>query len=90
MKKIDDLSQQVTLAIFELEAAERKVSLLEEKIAAITLPTCVEGIVARRSAVRAALAGRTEERAKNLVERFSAEDGISPELISELNAILSS
>jgi len=57
-------------------------------IANLTAPSSVEGRVARRGAVRAAVEGRDEERAKELVKRFLAEEGIDAKLSSELKAFL--
>lgn len=85
---LDDLNQQVTAAICGLEHAQRKLSHLEEMIANLTTPSSVEGQVARRGAVRSAVEGRDEERAKELVKRFLAEDGISAKLGDELRALL--
>jgi len=85
---LDDLNQQVTAVICELEYAQRKLSHLEEMIANLTAPSSVEGRVARRGAVRAAVEGRDEERAKELVKRFLAEEGIDAKLSSELKAFL--
>jgi hypothetical protein len=86
MSRLDDLNQRVTNAIFELEAAERKVSRLEEEIAGLTAPASAEGRIARRGAVRAAVAGRDEEHARTLVGRFVSED---VGLRDELEALLS-
>ena len=85
---LDDLNRQVTTAVYELENAQRKLSHLEEMIANLTAPSSVEGQVARRSAVRSAVDGRDEERAKELVKRFLAEEGIDAKLSSELKAFL--
>lgn len=88
MSNLDELNGQVTFAILELEEAERKVSRIEEEIAKLTHPSSVEGRVARRGSVRAAMAGKDEERAKELVNRFLAEDGIDAELANELRVLL--
>jgi hypothetical protein len=87
--KLDNLYQQVTAAIAESQAIERKISYLDEQIARMTVPTSCSGRVARRGAVRAAMAGRDEERAKMLINRFLAEDGIDEKLTCELRALLS-
>jgi len=71
--ELDRLNMEVTSAIVEMEAAARKVSNIEEKIANLTDPHSVEGKVARRGAVQAALAGRDDERARELVTRYRSE-----------------
>lgn len=59
-------------------------SLLEERIAE-TLPACdPEGALARRGAVRAALAARDMERARRLVERYLAEPETNDELREQI------
>mgnify|MGYP001604191567 FL=1 len=88
MSNLDDLNKHVTAAIFRVEAAQRRLSRIEEEIAKITLPDSVEGRIARRGAVRAAVAGRDFERARELVSRFVREDGIDDVLIDELNKLL--
>lgn len=53
--------------------AHLDVSLLEERIAGILPPSDVEGSIARRGAVRAAIAAHEFRRAEDLVSRFTAE-----------------
>lgn len=68
-------------------AAYLDVSLLEEKIAEALPPSDPEGALARRGAVRAAITAKKAERARQLVERFLAEDGIEPELQNQLQQL---
>lgn len=65
-------------------AAFLDVSLLEEKIAETLPASDPEGALARRGAVRAALAARDLGRARQLAERFLAEAGIDAESREEL------
>lgn len=60
------------------------VSLLEEKIAETLPASDPEGAVARRGAVRAALSAREYGRARELIERFIAEDDLDANLREEL------
>jgi hypothetical protein len=59
------------------------VSLLEEKVAEVLPASDPEGALARRGAVRAALAARDITRARELTDRFLAEAGTG-ELRDEL------
>jgi len=52
------------------------VSLLEESIAKLLPQSDVEGAIARRGAVRAAISAREYRRAADLVSRFTAEGGM--------------
>jgi len=56
-----------------MHTAYSDVSLLEEKIAELLPASNPEGALARRGAVRAALAAREIERARQLAERYLAE-----------------
>ncbi|MEA2600701.1 MAG: hypothetical protein QOF89_1693 [Acidobacteriota bacterium] len=68
----------------DTQLAYREVSLLEERIAKF-LPACdPEGALARRGAVRAALAAKDIARAQKLGERFLAEADCGAELRAEL------
>lgn len=89
MSRLDELNTQVTAAIVRLEDAEREVSRLEEEIAKLTSPASIEGRIARCGAVRAAIAGRDERHARELAQRFLAEDGTDKKLIRELAALFS-
>ena len=73
MSKLDELTMQVTAKIVQIENAQRELSLIEEEIAKLTLPNSVEGHVARKGAIRAAIEGRSEQRAKELFDLFSGE-----------------
>jgi hypothetical protein len=68
--------------------AHRDVSLLEERIASLQPASNPEGAIARRGAVRAAIAAGDLGRARQLAERFSAEAGASDSLKRELNKII--
>ena len=67
--------------------AWRDVSRLEERITRILPASEPEGAIARRGAVRAAIAGGECERACDLVTRFKAEDDVSVTLVAELEAL---
>ena len=67
--------------------AWRDVSRLEERITRILPASDPEGAIARRGAVRAAIAGGECERACDLVTRFKAEDDVSVTLVAELEAL---
>jgi len=69
-------------------SAHLDVSLLEEKIAEVLPASDPEGALARRGAVRAALAAREIARAQQLAERFIGEAGKDAELQSELLQLL--
>lgn len=84
----DKFNTEVTSAIFEFEKAARKVADIEEKIAQLTTPNSVEGVIARLGAVRAAINGRSECWAHQLVQRFCAEKGASRKLKENLRALL--
>lgn len=58
-----------------VHAAYLDVSLLEEKVAEVLPASDPEGALARRGAVRAALAARELTRARQLSDRFLAEVG---------------
>jgi hypothetical protein len=93
---IDALYQPVTEAILAAEALETKgpsveaahayltVSFIEEEIAGELPASAEEGAIARRGAVRAALAAGLPTRAKVLAERYMAEPDAPPELTQQL------
>jgi hypothetical protein len=60
------------------------VSLLEERISAALPASDPEGALARRGAVRAALAAKEFTRARQLAERFLVETGDDAELQADL------
>lgn len=70
------------------QAAYLDVSILEEKVAEALPASDPEGALARRGAVRAALAGREPARAKQLTERFLAEPEADAELRADLFRLL--
>ncbi len=86
-KTLHQLNKEVTKAIYNLEAAERKVSFLEEQIAHQTSVTSVEGMIARRGAISAAIRGRNEEFARQLLDRYLAEDSIDATFAEQLKVL---
>lgn len=68
-------------------AAHLDLSLLEEHIAEQLPASDAEGAIARRGAVRAAVAAGDLSRASRLVTRYVAEDDIAPELQADLLAL---
>lgn len=96
---LESLYPRVTEAILRAEAlddlgeagasdAYLHVSLLEEEIAQATSPSAPEGELARRGAVRAAVAGGDMRRARELVERFATEPGASDDLRRDVLQLL--
>lgn len=92
-----DLYAQVTTAIGDAKdldtagdpksaSAHLSVSHLEEEIAELVEPWKPEGAIARRGAVRAAVAGKDFDRAEALVARFGAE--MIPDQRNRLAALL--
>lgn len=87
-QQLDKLYIKVSSAVSALEQAQQKVAGLEEKITWLTKPDTLAGEVTRRRAVRAALAGRDEKWAENMVHRFCAEKNASRKLKESLRALL--
>lgn len=69
-------------------AAYLDVSLLEAKLADLLPATDVEGAIARRGAVRAAIAAGDLARARELSSRYASEPGIDAELVTELGRLV--
>jgi polyhydroxyalkanoate synthesis repressor PhaR len=69
-------------------SAHLDVSLLEERVAGILPASNPEGALARRGAVRAALAAGEIARAQQLTERFLAEDDAEDDLRVDLRRLL--
>jgi hypothetical protein len=67
--------------------AYRDVSRLEERIAGLVPPIGVEGVIARRGAVTAAISGKEPRRAIELVDRFRSEPDVDSDLAAELTAL---
>src|SRR5258708_3159365 len=67
--------------------AHRDVSLLEEQIAKLLPASDSEGAIARRGAVRAAIAAGDFHRAEQLAARFSADAKANKSLRRELDAM---
>ena len=92
---IDDLYERVTEAILRAETLEDQgpsaemreayltVSFLEEEIAEATPPFGLEGVIARRGAVRAALKAGVPMRARDLAEHYLAKPA-PPALADEI------
>ena len=70
--------------------AHRDVSLLEERVAKLLPASNPEGAIARRGAVRAAVAAQDFDRATTLATRYCAETDTSESLQRELREIVSS
>jgi len=70
-----------------MHTAYSEVSLLEEKVAELLPASDPEGALARRGAVRAALAARELGRAQELTERFLAEADANAELQAGLHRL---
>jgi hypothetical protein len=94
---LDNLYPRVTEAIERAEAlddaksldvrsAYLDVSMLEEEIAATSPAADLEGLVARRGAVRAALKAHAFARAFELAERYAREPGLAANIAAELRA----
>ncbi len=99
MDKLEGLYLLVTDAILRAEALEYlqapgaaaahlDVSLLEEEIARVVGAASFEGALARRGAVRAAVAARSFGRARELVERYAADMHVSDELRQDLRSLV--
>ncbi len=65
-------------------SAHMDVSLLEERIAELVPASEPEGAIARRGAVRAAIAAGDAQRARELAARFARADGTSADLARDL------
>jgi hypothetical protein len=95
---IDALDTLVSSAIWRAEqldelgldttAAWGEVSKLEEELAKKLPAKEIEGRIARRGAVRAALKSTDHVRAQDLVERYVAERGVPKGLSTELREML--
>ena len=70
--------------------AHRDVSLLEERVAKLLPASNPEGALARRGAVRAAVAAHDFARADALAERYCAETDASTSLQCDLREIVRS
>jgi len=99
-QRLDELYSQLTSAIHDLqgiirrmldsevEEGKRKIMTLEEEIANLTSPSSAEGLIARRGAIRAAIAVGDKEHAKELLNRFLAQDGIKADFVREFSQLL--
>jgi hypothetical protein len=88
-KMMDDLNGDVTRAVLLVEDAQLRLATAELAIAKVTSPNSTEGRIARRGAVRAALAARKEEWARELVKGFTSEKGGGLTFKSELKTMIS-
>ena len=68
-------------------AANLDLSLIEERIAELLPAASPEGSVARRGAIRAALAAQDFSRAQVLASRFAKEPGLTAKLRAELRRL---
>lgn len=68
-------------------AANLDLSLIEERIAELLPASSPEGAVARRGAIRAALAAQDFSRAQILTKRFAKEPGLTAKLKAELRRL---
>ena len=97
---LESLYRQVTEAILRAESLEDgtaeaaavhlEVSQLEQQIAHEFPPSHPEGAIARRGAVRAALAAGDHRRAEHLAELYLAEPEAPPELVRTIQELASS
>ena len=96
---VDTLNALVSGAIWRAEqldelgldtanSAWKEVSKLEEEIAKIVPTKEAEGRIARRGAVRAALKANDHVRARDLFDRYTAEEGVPRALRSDLRKML--
>ena len=88
MRKLDELNMQVTAKIVQIENAQRELSLIEEAIAKLTSPSSGEGRIARKGAIKAAMASGDEARARKLLDRFCRKN-MDERLRNELRALIS-
>jgi hypothetical protein len=94
--EIDVLYPLVSDAIWRAEQLEgdaaarawAEVSILEDRVAHVIPHSDLEGRIARRGAVRAALKAGDPDRAWELVERYAAEPGAPEDLEAELREIV--
>ena len=99
MDLVEQLNAAVSEAILRAEKLERKgtpaqlmaafleVSRLEEELARCLPATSVEGAVARRGTVTAALDAGDLMRAREKARRFAAEPGCPVDLVRQLDAL---
>jgi hypothetical protein len=88
MGALQSLRQRVVAKNVQREDVERQLSCLYEEIAELVPLTSEEGAIARREAVRSAVAGGTLDRAVNLVVFCSGEVGATLGFLAELVALL--
>ncbi len=97
---MDELNMSVTEGIFRAESLERdnpgeapdawaSVSDIEAEIAVLQPPENFEGEHARRGAVRAAIKSGNMERARSLAQGFLAEEGITVDQKTQIEALFS-
>lgn len=88
LRNLTRLNNEVTQGMREFEEAARKVSIMEEKIAALTSPVSTEGRLARRNAVRMALCSRDDGRTRELIKKFCSEENTDDRLRGEIRLFL--
>ena len=70
-----------------VRSAHLDVSLLEERIAGFLPASDPEGAIARRGAVRAAIEAHEFQRARQLADQFTSQDGVSDALRATLHQL---
>ncbi len=94
---LSELHRRVTNAIVRAQMLEvmtpahaeawREVSVIEESIARLTLPSETEGKIARRGAVSAALWAGDRDRASRLAWKYLGEQ-LAPELADQIRELM--
>ncbi len=98
MKSLDELNSDVTEAIIlaeripdqespEAKQAHLRVSDIEFKISKVTEPNSVEGMIARRGSVTAAISARDFPRARLFISAFLRESGTPDSLRDNLTEL---
>lgn len=88
MATLNELKDLARAADVRLKKAEARVSLIQEGVADLTEHTSPEGRIARREAVRAAVASGDEVRATSLARRFIKGAAGDSDLAGELIGLL--
>ncbi|MCC6877377.1 MAG: hypothetical protein IT378_23935 [Sandaracinaceae bacterium] len=99
MTRVDDLNRQVTSAILQAERFERlgdgrnkalaylEVSRLEEALAHELAASELEGAIARRGAITAAMSAQAFDRARNVADVFLNEPSLPMDLAAQLEKL---
>lgn len=75
------------LGVPSYQNAYQDVSLLEERIATLLSASDEEGAIARRGAIRAAMAAHKFHRAEELITKYSAENDLDSSLEEDLKEL---